>query len=124
MCYFDQGRWECGDFKWGNFKRHCQSEYRMGETCGMKLIWETRALDGNCPYCDKLERKKRRFEKARTDYMRWREDPSRKASAEKALEDCKALQQEITTLQNELTSRRQNVGNPRRQNRHAAHHAS
>jgi hypothetical protein len=124
MCYYDQYRWACGDWKWGNFKRHCQNEYRMGETCGMKLIYNTLPTPGNCPFCEKIEKKQRRYEKMRSDYLRWYEDPARQASAAKAYEDMATLLQEINTIKAERQSRMQSVGNPRRsapqQTRHAA----
>lgn len=124
MCYYEQYRFECGDWKWGNFKRHCQSEYRMGETCGMKLIFHTLPLTSKCALCEKIEKKHRRYEKTKADYSRWYQDPTRQASAAKALEDLHALAAEIQGIQAEKQSRMQNVGNARRaapQGRVAAH---
>ncbi|KAH7113059.1 hypothetical protein EDB81DRAFT_826446 [Dactylonectria macrodidyma] len=37
MCYFDQVVWACGNWKWGRFRQQCNKEYRIGETCGLKL---------------------------------------------------------------------------------------
>ncbi|KAK3686491.1 hypothetical protein LTR37_019776 [Vermiconidia calcicola] len=108
-------KWECGDWKWGNFRRHCQAEYRMGETCGMKLVYNTIPTEGRCSMCVNLERKLRRYEKTKTDYGRWANDPTRKASAAKALEDLSILAQEIQALNAQKEGRKQNVGNGRRQ---------
>ncbi|KAK3705731.1 hypothetical protein LTR37_013174 [Vermiconidia calcicola] len=115
MCFYDQYRWECGDWKWGNFRRHCQAEYRMGETCGMKLVYNTIPTEGRCSMCVNLERKLRRYEKTKNDYARWANDPTRKASAAKALEDLSILAQEIQALNAQKEGRKQNVGNGRRQ---------
>jgi len=123
MCFYEQYRFECGDWKWGNFKRHCQAEYRMGETCGMKLVYLTVPLDQKCQLCQSIDKKSRRYEKTKADYSRWYQDPTRQASAAKALEDLNALAQEIKTIQADRQNRMQSVGNIRRaapQQRYAA----
>lgn len=114
MCYFEQQRYRCHDWKWGNFRQHCQREYRMGETCGMKLVYDTKNVAENCPMCEKIERKERRLAKAKADYARWKDDPNRQASKEKAYEDIVALIAEIERLKRERQARYVQVGNPRR----------
>lgn len=114
MCYYDQQRYRCHDWKWGNFRQHCQREYRMGETCGMKLVYDTKNVAENCTLCEKLERKRRRLDKAAADHQRWEGDPARKASREKAYEDIVALKAEIERLTSERHARYVTVGNPRR----------
>ena len=86
----------------------------MGETCGMKLIYNTVPTSGLCKMCENIAKKTRRYEKTKADYTRWYNDPSRKASAAKALEDMNALYQEINAIQAERQSRLQSVGNVRR----------
>lgn len=81
---------------------------------GMKLIYDTKNLAENCQLCEKIERKKRRLDKAVSDYKRWEDDPSRRASRDKARDDIYALKGEIERLTNERHARYVTVGNPRR----------
>ncbi|KAK5156730.1 hypothetical protein LTS14_004942 [Recurvomyces mirabilis] len=112
MCFYDNHRFACNDWKWGNFRQHCHAEYRTGETCGMKMVYQTLAVAEKCQMCQKIERKQRRYEKHRADYGRWvQENPTKyKFSIEKAVEEMKVLAEEIKRLQ----ARYMAVGNPRR----------
>lgn len=95
----------CGDWKWGNFKAHCSKEYRTGETCGMKLVWETFCLPDNCKYCTKIQTKKGKIAKEEDRIRRWKKEGSRfRASisqSEEIIEDCK---REIRDLDNQRAS--------------------
>ncbi|SMY19676.1 unnamed protein product [Zymoseptoria tritici ST99CH_1A5] len=103
------------DWKWGNFRQHCQKEYRTGETCGMKMIYNTMLLAEKCPSCEKIEKKLRRRDKAMSDWKRWSQQGGKfKASMEKAVEDVKTLEREIEALQREKERRYAAVGNARR----------
>lgn len=65
--------------------------------------------------CQKIERKRRRYEKAKADYGRWASDPDRRASTIKAWEDMNALVQEITQLTQERENKmRSSICNNRR----------
>lgn len=86
----------------------------MGETCGLKMIYDTKPVEGKCPLCLNIEKKQRRYAKAYSDYTRWREDPQRQASASKAYEDLMALDQEVKRLMADRQSRMTQVGNGRR----------
>lgn len=110
MCYYENFRYCCGDWKWGNFRVHCQKEYRMGETCGMKMVHSTTPLADKCSMCEKIERKKRRYEKAQSDYSRWVKDPQRQASMAKAYDDMKGLHEEIEKLIKEKEARYKMIG--------------
>lgn len=115
MCFYDNYKFACQDWKWGNFKQHCQKEYRMGETCGMKMVYNTILLPDKCPWCEKIEKKLRRREKAAKDIARWSVEPHRyRASIEKAQEDIATLEQEIYNLQMEKDRRYASIGNGRR----------
>jgi hypothetical protein len=115
MCFYEQYVYQCRDWKWGNFKQHCQAEYRTGETCGMKMIWQSQGLQGNCKTCLKIEAKQRRRAKLVDDHNRWSREPHRYgASMEKALRDIKALDNEIMLLRLEKDDKYARVGNPRR----------
>lgn len=67
MCYYEQFKYACQDWKWGNFRGHCHKEYRLGETCGMKLIGMTTHVPEKCQQCERIEKKLRRREKAISD---------------------------------------------------------
>ncbi|KAK4634498.1 hypothetical protein CLAFUW4_00051 [Fulvia fulva] len=115
MCYYDNYIFHCRDWKWGNFRQHCNREYRTGETCGMKMIFATHQLPDKCPFCEKIEKKIRRRDKAISDYKRWAMEPGKyKASMEKAREDVRVLEGEIQKLQSEKDARYLAVGNSRR----------
>ncbi|SMR44521.1 unnamed protein product [Zymoseptoria tritici ST99CH_3D1] len=115
MCYYDNFKFACQDWKWGNFRQHCQKEYRTGETCGMKMIYNTMLLAEKCPSCEKIEKKLRRRDKAMSDWKRWSQQGGKfKASMEKAVEDVKTLEREIEALQREKERRYAAVGNARR----------
>ncbi|KAJ9144257.1 hypothetical protein NKR23_g6008 [Pleurostoma richardsiae] len=91
MCYFDQTRWQCGYWKWGNFRQQCTKEYRTGETCGLKLVYETYFEAGICKLCEQREKKERRWQKMSMDIERWRQEGNRKATIEKTEEDMNDL---------------------------------
>ncbi|KAK6435214.1 hypothetical protein LTR95_008599 [Oleoguttula sp. CCFEE 5521] len=115
MCFYDQYQFACRDWKWGNFRQHCQKEYRTGETCGMKMIYQTLGLPEKCKFCQRIEAKQRRLAKHKDDYQRWAQEPSRyRASMEKALEEIKALANEIHSLAAEKNDRYKMIGNSRR----------
>ncbi|KAH7113079.1 hypothetical protein EDB81DRAFT_826637 [Dactylonectria macrodidyma] len=52
MCYFDQVVWACGNWKWGRFRQQCNKEYRIGETCGLKLVYGRQDEAKKCKVCD------------------------------------------------------------------------
>ena len=115
MCFYEQYVYACRDWKWGNFRQHCQAEYRTGETCGMKLTYRDVHLQEKCKICLKIEAKQRRRQKHVDDYNRWSKDSRRyQASIEKAVGDIKALDNEIKTLVSEKNDRYNRVGNSRR----------
>jgi hypothetical protein len=102
MCFYEQYIYECRDWKWGNFRSHCDNRYRMGETCGMKMVHQRISLTEKCKLCLKIEAKERRRAKHVDDYNRWRKEPSGfQASIEKAIHDVKALESDITQLKSE-----------------------
>ena len=115
MCFYEQYVYQCRDWKWGNFRQHCQAEYRTGETCGMKMIWLSRDLPDKCKLCLKIDAKYRRRAKHYEDLARWNKDKHRyQASMEKAVRDIKALENEIAQLVAEKDDRYARVGNSRR----------
>ncbi|KXT12777.1 hypothetical protein AC579_1807 [Pseudocercospora musae] len=115
MCFYDMYKFSCRDWKWGNFRQHCQKEYRTGETCGTKLIYQTIDQPDKCTFCEKIEKKLRRRQKAAEDRQRWMQEPQRfRASIEKATEDITNLTREIQQLQMDKDAKYHNVGNTKR----------
>ncbi|KAL1586582.1 hypothetical protein WHR41_05329 [Cladosporium halotolerans] len=111
MCFYEQFLYQCSDWKWGNFRQHCQAEYRTGETCGSKFVFQTFGLQEKCKLCLKIDAKERRKAKHIDDYNRWRREPRRySASIEKALGDIKSLENEIGQLKAEKADRSRAFG--------------
>jgi len=106
MCFFDQVRFACNDYKWATFRQHCNKEYRTGETCGMKLIMRTIEAKEKCKLCDKIETKLRRKAAEIDRILRWKREGSRfGASIERSAEIVKTLEKEIADLMNERQRR-------------------
>lgn len=111
MCFFDQHRFACGDWKWGHFRQHCAKEYRMGETCGMKLVMQTIPTGTKCKLCDKIDTKMRRRAAEVDRIGRWqREGAKFRASIDKAMEIIRCLDSEIYELSCERQRRLQAIG--------------
>jgi hypothetical protein len=110
MCFFDQHRFQCGDWKWGHFRQHCNREYRTGETCGMKLIMQTVPVSQKCKLCDKIETKQRRRAAEVDRINRWKREGSKfSASIDKSSAIVKTLEKEITDLAYERQRRLQAI---------------
>jgi hypothetical protein len=103
MCYYDQYRMPCGDFKWGNFRAHCSKELRTGETCGMKLVWETYQLEDKCKYCLRIDVKKGKIRKEQERIKRWAKEGQRFFSIESSEVIIDSIENEIQELQSQRT---------------------
>ncbi|KPA42348.1 hypothetical protein FLAG1_04776 [Fusarium langsethiae] len=103
MCYFDQTRWTCGFWRWGHFRQQCNKEYRMGETCGLKLVYETKDERDACKLCHDIEKKQRRYDKMWRDVQRWQREGNRNATIERTC-GYKRLASKTTGSQNRLTN--------------------
>jgi hypothetical protein len=111
MCYYNQTKFSCGDWAWGNFAAKCNHEYRMGETCGMKLINNTENIQAQCKLCDKIETKYRRLNTEIERLARWRREGGvLKASMERTQNQIKDLEQEIRRLEHDRQMKRMNIG--------------
>src|SRR5277367_1978043 len=105
MCFFDQHRFACGDWKWGHFRQHCNREYRTGETCDMKLVMQTYEIQQKCKICEKIDTKRRRLANEQDRIHRWAREHSRyDQSIEKSREIIAALDTEIYELGNQRRS--------------------
>ncbi|KAF1809748.1 hypothetical protein P152DRAFT_461135 [Eremomyces bilateralis CBS 781.70] len=98
MCFYEQIVYGCGDFKWGHFRQHCNREYRIGEVCGMKLVYQSAQENHLCKVCEKLNTKYRRRQTECERIERWQREGSRQASIEKSMELIYQLDREIQTL--------------------------
>ncbi|KAL2133840.1 hypothetical protein VTI74DRAFT_1563 [Chaetomium olivicolor] len=98
MCYFEQTRWACSYWKWGNFREQCNKEYRTGETCGLKLVYHTYMMPTVCKVCEQIAKKQRRLLKMDEDIKRWTREGNRRATVEKTLQDAAAVRAQIDEL--------------------------
>lgn len=115
MCFYDQYVYECSYWKWGNFRQHCQGEYRTGDTCGMKMVYRSVALSSKCKTCLRIEAKERSMAKLVADYNRWRTKPERYGQAmEKAISDIKVLRVDTDRLKSQKHGYQNRKSNPRR----------
>ena len=113
MCFYDQLRFSCGDFKWSHFREHCTGEYRSGETCGSKMVYATRDVDSKCRLCEKIDTKIRRSIAERDRVARWsREGCRHAASIEHARDNVKSLEEEIRTIEQYRRERAPRYGPP------------
>jgi hypothetical protein len=111
MCFYERIDFLCGDHRWGTMRQQCPREYRTGESCrGVKLSHDDyiNKVNKQCPLCEALEVKERKYQKEYACVQRWqeqqREGLRREASIEKASETLRELQREITDLNRRRTS--------------------
>jgi hypothetical protein len=101
MCYFEQTRWACSYWKWGNFREQCNKEYRTGETCGLRLVYQTYQMPGQCKTCDTLDKKNRRRSKMCDDVDRWSREGGRRATIERTQAEIVELGVQIAELEHQ-----------------------
>ena len=109
MCYFEQTRWVCGYWKWGNFRQQCTKEYRTGETCGLKLVYDTNYHPTRCKLCDQIDKKERRWNKMMADVERWRREGNRKATIAKTEDDMEEVRMQINKIWNDHEARKRDM---------------
>ncbi|KAI1116551.1 hypothetical protein F5Y14DRAFT_68290 [Nemania sp. NC0429] len=101
MCFFDQTRWACGYWRWGHFRKQCNKEWRTGETCGLKFIYNTIADPDICKLCKDIEKKQRKYNKLMSDVDRWSREANRSATIEKARREIVEVTQAINSMSEE-----------------------
>ena len=109
MCYFEQTRWVCGYWKWGNFRQQCNKEYRTGETCGLKLVYHTNYRSDYCKLCEQANKKQRRVGKMVQDVERWQREGNRRATIEKTQRDIEDIEVQIADLLGQHRERQMGV---------------
>jgi hypothetical protein len=113
MCFYDQEKFSCGDYRWGHFRVHCSKEHRIGETCGMKLVMSTLPIEGNCRLCDKFETKRRRCARELDRIKRCTKVPGMSsASIERLEETVRQLECEMKVLINKRGMKLQSTKTP------------
>lgn len=90
--------WTCGFWKWGAFQYRCHKEYRVGETCGLKLICDVDYKDQRCEICEKIAVKGRRAAKMQADVARWLKEGDRSATIETTTMELSKVGQEFLAL--------------------------
>lgn len=110
MCYFDQTRWTCGYWRWGHFRQQCPKEYRMGETCGLKLVYETKPENDVCKLCHDIEKKQRRYDKMYRDVERWQREGGKPATIERTTADMKDILAHIYRMTSDHDYKLQSLG--------------
>ncbi|KAH0614911.1 uncharacterized protein LAJ45_01917 [Morchella importuna] len=99
MCFYDQQIFSCNDHKWGRFRAHCNKEYRTGETCGMKLIYEATRVNGKCQNCKKYEVTWRKIVQATERVARWEAEGINPVSTDKERLNIAAWQKELKDME-------------------------
>lgn len=115
MCFYEQKLWTCGTWRWSDFREQCKKEQRIGETCGLKLVYKTIEGSGDCKICSDKEIKLRRYKKMESDVLRWEKEQGRPATVEFTRKEMKEVEVQILRLEQqhkeeiELRSTRSNA---------------
>ena len=89
----------CGHYKWGNFRQHCNKEYRTGATCEMKLVMNTIIRSEKCKLCEKIDTKRARVDSERQRIERWKREGRDEAEFSRTHETIQVLEHHIATLE-------------------------
>lgn len=81
----------------------------MGETCGLKLVWDTRNEPDVCKLCRDIEKKQRRWDKMNRDVRRWQREGGRPATIERTTGEMEEVAAQIYRLQEEHMQRTQSL---------------
>lgn len=73
----------------------------MGETCGLKLVYETRNDADVCKLCHDIEKKRRRYDKMQRDVRRWEREGNRTATIERTCAEMHEVYGQIYRMQQE-----------------------
>lgn len=109
MCFYEQQIFACNDHKWGRFRAHCNKEYRTGETCGMKLIYDSIPVPGKCAMCKKYEVIWRKIMQAKERVNRWEMEGINPASTEKERMNIHMWQKELRDIEYQKQTKMRSV---------------
>jgi hypothetical protein len=82
----------------------------MGETCGLKLVYETRTEADICKLCHATEKKQRRYGKMYRDIQRWQREGNRNATIERTSGEMQEIRSRISRMKGEHEHRLQSLG--------------
>ena len=82
----------------------------MGETCGLKLVYETRVEHDVCKLCQDTEKKQRRYDKMYRDVERWQREGNRSATIERTCTEMRDVLGQIYRLKEDHEIRLQSLG--------------
>jgi len=82
----------------------------MGETCGLKLVYETKSEADVCKLCHDIEKKQRRYDKMHRDVQRWQNMANRAATVERTCAEMQDVLGQIYRLSQEHEHRLQSLG--------------
>ena len=82
----------------------------MGETCGLKLVYETRQESDVCKLCHDIAKKRRRWEKMDRDVKRWQREGGRPATIERTTAEMQEVSAQMWRLQEEHDQRAIHLG--------------
>jgi hypothetical protein len=82
----------------------------MGETCGLKLVYETRTERDVCKLCHDTEKKQRRYDKMHRDVQRWQREGNRNATIERTCAEMQEVLGQIYRMREEHDHRLQSLG--------------
>ncbi|KAJ6786403.1 hypothetical protein PWT90_03373 [Aphanocladium album] len=102
--------WSCGFWRWGHFRQQCNKEYRMGETCGLKLVYDTKRETDVCKLCHDTEKKQRRLDKMARDVERWQREGNRRATIERTCGEMREVADQIYRMREEHFQRTSSLG--------------
>lgn len=103
----------CGDWKWGHFRQHCNKEYRLGETCGLRFVHQVHRLADKCKLCQQIEIKLRKRNDNVVRIRRWQKEGGKPASIQKAQEDIQNLDRSIAELEADRSRKLSSLGRVR-----------
>ena len=92
-----------------HFRQQCTKEYRTGETCGLKLVFDTNLQDDKCKLCKDMEKKQRRFQKLQSDISRWQREGNRSATIEKAQRDVVEVTEALYNMNQQHEDRKKSI---------------
>ena len=110
MCYFDQTLYQpCGWWRWTRFREQCPKEYRIGETCGLKLVYQTVVRWEPCKLCIDTDKKRRRLAKMKADIARWEQEGNRTATIARTKDEAREVKRQIERMEREHEERKMGV---------------
>lgn len=106
MCFYDQYQFECGDFKFGHFRRRCSRVCPRGRSCGLKTAYEVFQLQKKCSLCGKIatNRHGQQQEWDRIECLESKEQADEKG-VQRSIDIINQLQQGILKLEMERRGR-------------------